>query len=420
VFRGFRLSVLLLAGALVASAGAPASAQSDVVAPPPPPREGTVGPEQLRDFSLGGSNTQRTEPAEQAPPQQSAPATTPNRPTAAPPPERRAAPVATSPATERGDITQGAPAGGTRGSAPATTEAAPTTPLTLPPPTPAPSASFDFNTPSFGTPSSGSTVPAPPPPVTGKDGAPTWPWLLAFAAVVAGGLFLWSRRRAATDDELGGGALAFAGTAPTPLAPRPEPQPAAPHAAAPAAQPQPAPVPSHPKGVGIVSTRLRPWLDLEVHVATAALTDEELQLHLQLVVANSGSVPARQVGVEVVALNAGPEQDRELATFFARPDPQPQAAEIIAPLDQAVLQTVVRMPRTAFREYAAGEGRVLVPLVALNVVYRAGNSTGRTSRAFLIGRGAAEGEKLGPLRTDPGPREFRGVVARPLPGGIRR
>jgi hypothetical protein len=172
--------------------------------------------------------------------------------------------------------------------------------------------------------------------------------------------------------------------------------------------------------VGIVSTRLRPWLDLEVHVAAAALTEEELQLHLQLVVANSGSVPARQVGVEVVALNAGPEQDSDLATFFARPDPQPQAAEMIAPLDQAVLQTVVRMPRAAFREYAAGEGRVLVPLVALNVVYRAGTGTGRTSRAFLIGRGAAESEKLGPLRTDPGPREFRGVVARPLPGGVRR
>ena len=244
-----------------------------------------------------------------------------------------------------------------------------------------------------------------------------WPWLLAFAVVIAGGLFLWSRRRAAADDELANGALAFAGAAPPPPAPRPEPQAAAPR---PAAQPVPAPVPSHPKGVGIVSTRLRPWLDLEVHVAAAALTEEELQLHLQLVVANSGSVPARQVGVEVVPLNAGPEQDRELATFFARPDPQPQAAEMIAPLDQAVLQAAVRMPRTAFREYAAGEGRVLVPLVALNVVYRAGNSMGRTSRAYLIGRGAAESEKLGPLRTDPGPRELRGVVARALPGGVRR
>jgi MYXO-CTERM domain-containing protein len=415
VFRGFRLPVLLLAGALIASAEVPASAQSNVVVPPPPPREGTVGPEQLRDFSLGGSNTQRAEPPEQSAPAPSASAPTPDRPPAAPSTERRTATPGTNSAAGRTTVAERAPDSGASAPAPST-GAAPTTSLALPPPTPAPAASFDFNSPGLGSPPAGSTVPALPPPVTEEDGAPTWPWLLAFAAVVAGGLFLWSRRRAATEDQLEGGALAFAGAAPTPS----EPQPAAPRAGPPAAQPAPAPVPSHPKGVGIVSTRLRPWLDLEVHVATAALTEEELQLHLQLVVANSGSVPARQVGVEVVPLNAGPEQERELATFFARPDPQPQAAEMIAPLDRAVLQTLVRMPRSAFREYAAGEGRVLVPLVALNVVYRAGNSTGRTSAAYLIGRGTANSEKLGPLRTDPGPREFRGVIARPLTGGIRR
>ncbi|WP_294171641.1 hypothetical protein [uncultured Sphingomonas sp.] len=411
------MPVLLLVGALVASAEAPASAQSNVVAPPPPPREGTVGPEQLRDFSLGGSNTQRTEPAEQPPPQQSAPVTSPDRPAVA---RRTPTPVTNSP-TEREGVAERAPAGSApaSGSAPATA-AAPTTSLALPPPTPAPSASFDFNSPGFGTPPSGPAVPALPPPVSEENGASMWPWLLAFAVVIAGGLFLWSRRRTGSDGQLEDGALAFAGAAPAPPAPRPEPRPAAPRAAAPSAQPAPALALSHPKGVGIVSTRLRPWLDLEVQVAAAALTEEELQLHLQLVVANSGSVPARQVGVEVLPLNAGPDQDRELATFFARPDPQPQAAEMIAPLDQAVLQTVVRMPRTAFREYAAGEGRVLVPLVALNVVYRAGNSMGRTSRAYLIGRGAADSEKLGPLRTDPGPREFRGMVARSLPGGVRR
>ena len=180
------------------------------------------------------------------------------------------------------------------------------------------------------------------------------------------------------------------------------------------------PVASHPKGVGIVSTRLRPWLDVDVAVTAAVLTEEELQLHLQLVVSNSGSTPARQIGLEVVALNAGAEQDRELATYFARPDPEPRAADMIAPLDQAVLSSVVRMPRAAFREYAAGDGRVLVPLVAVNASYRAGSSSGRTSAAFLIGRGSQDNEKLGPLRTDQGPRQFSGVIARPLKLGVRR
>jgi hypothetical protein len=169
-----------------------------------------------------------------------------------------------------------------------------------------------------------------------------------------------------------------------------------------------------------VSTRLRPWLDVDVAVTAAVLTEQELELHLQLVVSNSGSTPARQVGLEVVALSAGAEQDRELTTYFARSDPEPRAADMIAPLDQVVLQSVVRMPRAAFREYAAGGGRVLVPIVALNASYRAGSTTGRTSSAFLIGRGNQESDKLGPLRTDQGPRQFNGVIARPLNLGIRR
>lgn len=414
MLRGFRFSLPLLAGALLASAGTGASAQNSVVAPPPPPREDTVGPEQLRDFSLGGSNTQRAEQAQQPAPQPSTtpppaarPAPAPERSTAAP---RQAAP---GPATtvQRPAVEASLPPASSTGTASAP-------PLTLPPATPAPSASFDFNSPAFGTPV------APTPVGSGADaaatdgsGMPMWPWLLAFAAVIGGALFLWNRRRSEGED-FGGGNLAFAGGAPPPPAPRASASP--PPVPAPAPQPAPAPAPSHPKGVAIVSTRLRPWLDVDLHVAAAVLTDEELQLHLQIPLTNSGSVPARQVGVEVVALNAGEGQDREVATFFARPDPAPQAAEMIAPLEHSVLQTVVRMPRTAFREYAVGDGRVVVPLVALNVAYRAGGNTGRTSRAFLIGRGSAESEKLGPLRTEGGAREFRGVAARALPDGVRR
>jgi hypothetical protein len=159
---------------------------------------------------------------------------------------------------------------------------------------------------------------------------------------------------------------------------------------------------------------------VEVSVAAAILTEEELQLHLHLAVANSGSTPARQVGVEVVSMNAGPDQEAELKAYFERPDGDPRAAEMIAPLDQVVLQTMVRMPRDSFREYAAGEGRVIVPVIALNVTYRAGSSMGRTCTALLVGRANSNSDKLGPLRTDQGPREYRGIVARPLGVGFRR
>ena len=432
--RGSRISALLLAGALLASAGSGALAQSNVVAPPPPPSEGTVGPEQLRDFSLGGPKQEQAAPE----PQQQVPAVTVPAPEAAE--QRPAAPaasdaapvrtVSSSPVESGGIVSQPAAAGPAQGQAGAG-NAANVAQMSdgLPPATPAPVSPFNFGSPSLPSPSGIDTAPL----TAAKSAAPLWPWILALLAVIAGGLFLLQRRRAghATPD---GAALAFAGGTPAPAprhdpAPRPVPSPRpmpAPPVAAPRPAPAPAPVPAaspvpgHPKGVAIVSTRLRPWLDVDLSITSTVLTEEELQLHLQIVVVNNGSTPARQVGLEVVAMNAGPEQERELSTYFGRPDPDPRAAEMIAPLDQAVLQTVVRMPRAAFREYSAGGGRVLVPLVALNASYRAGSSTGRTSAAFLIGRGNSESEKLGPLRTDQGPRQFSGVIARPMNLGVRR
>ena len=433
--RGSRISTLLLAATLLASAGSGAFAQSNAVVPPPPPQEGTVGPEQLRDFSLGGQKEEQAQPGPQvSSPQQQAPVgpsavapMTERQPVApaigqsTPTQAAQSRPVANTGSTP---IAQ-APGAQVGTSATAAEAAAEQISDGLPPATPAPVSSFDFGSSSLPSVPGVDTAPLT---ATG-DGAPLWPWLLALVAAIAGGLFLLQRRRSAGQAKLDGRALAFAGGSPAPVphpvpAPRPVPPP-------PAAAPRPAPVPapaappaapvaSHPKGVGIVSTRLRPWLDIDVAITAAVLTEEDLQLHLQLIVSNSGSTPARQVGVEVVALNAGAEQERELAEYFGRPDPDPRAADMIAPLDQVVLQSVVRMPRSAFREYAAGGGRVLVPIVALNASYRAGSNAGRTSMSFLIGRGSSESEKLGPLRTDQGSRQFSGVIARPINLGVRR
>lgn len=440
VIRASRLSALLLAGALAASAAGPAPAQSNVVAPPPPPRSDTVGSEELRNFSLGG-NQQRSE--QPAPPLQQ-PTTRQPAPAPAPAPSEREAPapVRQAPSAATTSRTTAVPTPSERTAAPAPLAPAGTSAPgsqvsePLPPPTPAPSAPIDFGAGSGVPPITGSSVDSAPL-TSSSSGMGYWPWLAAGLALVAGLLFfLFQRRRAEPEPAFDGGGLAFAGGPPPPApepraqpVPRAAPVPAPPpvtrppeEAAVPPAAPAPAaaPVPANPKGVGIVSTRLRPWLDLDVAVTSAVLTEEALELHLQLAAVNSGSTPARQVGIEVVALNAGPEQERELAAYFERPDPDPQAAEMIPPLDQVLLQTVVRMPRDMFREYAAGEGRVLVPLIAVNAAYRAGTGTGRTSAAFMIGRGNAESEKLGPLRTDLGPRQMSGIVARRIAGGIRR
>ena len=382
-----------------------AAAQNNVVAPPPPPREGTIGPEQLRDFSLGG---QRERPAGPAPvvPQPTArePAATAPAPAA-----NTARPTASQPSPPASRVTVGLP--------PATA--------------PTDRSGFDFTPgpavrpdPALRTDQSGPipTPAAPPPRTTSNpipgDWAAWWPWLLALLAVAAAAIFV-VRRRAAADP----GRLAFADIvlAPETSAPRVTPPalvPALAPALAPAPISAPAPVPSA-AGVGIVSSRLRAWLELEVSVRSAALTADDLELHLDLLITNSGSAAARDIAIEALVLNAGSEQDRELATFFARPDPTTFAADGIGPFGQLPLQPVVRMPRAAFREYQIAGEPSLVPVLALNIGYRAGSAAGRTSLAFLVGRPARGSDKLAPFRTA---AEQQGLAAnlRRLDQSVRR
>lgn len=171
---------------------------------------------------------------------------------------------------------------------------------------------------------------------------------------------------------------------------------------------------------GIVSTRLRPWVDLEFAPVRAVLSDDEAVIEFDLLAVNSGSVPARDVVIEGVILNAGAEQDKELATFFARPQASAEGIEVIPPLGRVPLRSQVRLPRGAIREYAAEDRRLFVPVVAFNAAYRWSGGTGRTSASFLVGLGQPGADKLGPLRVDQGPREWRGLAAKLLSPGERR
>jgi len=414
----------LILSLLLGLSGSAAAAQS-VVAPPPPPRPDTVGPEQLRDFSLGGNRQGAEQP----------PATTPTRPapaaTATLPPARREpapsarTPGAVQPAPERPQPRPSAPA----------TRPADTVTVGLPGATPeAPAGQPPAGTglPSFGFPSAATpapvtTLPAPLPSVASTvpaeqtdDGGWTSSLLPLLALLVAlgGGLLWWLRRARTEADEESYGQLAFAG-APSQAPPASPPPPPAPRLspAPPVAAPQPAPKPA---SVGVVSSRLRAWLDLDIGVRVAAMTETELQLEVDILLTNSGSAPAREIAVEALLLNAGPEQDADIARFFARPEPPEQSPDVVAPMGQLALSATLKMPRASFVEYAAGSGKVMVPVVALSAGYRAGSNRGRTSAAFLVGRGDPGAERLGPLPTDQGAKGFARLAARRLPGGERR
>lgn len=152
----------------------------------------------------------------------------------------------------------------------------------------------------------------------------------------------------------------------------------------------------------------------------AAVTPEELQLQVDILLTNSGSAPAREIAVEAIVLNAGPDQGAEIARFYARPDADGQAPDVVPPMGQLALSATLKLPRSAFREYAAGETTVVVPVVALNAGYKAGPTRGRTSAAFLVGRSGTSAEKLGPLPTNQGAKGFAKLAARRLPESVRR
>jgi hypothetical protein len=230
-----------------------------------------------------------------------------------------------------------------------------------------------------------------------------WPWLLAALALGAGGAFLFWRNR--SREVFAGGPQLDAFVAPEPAAPpRAAPPPKAPPAAAPS---------------GIVSTRLRPWIDLVFQPGRCIIEDDRVTLEFELGLQNSGNAPARGVLVEASLLNAGPYQDQEVGDFYGAPVGEGERIAIIPPLKTVMVKTRVSAPLANVQLIEIGGRRVFVPLIAFNTLYGWSNGDGQTSASYLLGRDG-KGEKMGPFRLDLGPRVFRNVGARQLPIAVRK
>ncbi|NJC05166.1 hypothetical protein GGQ97_000959 [Sphingomonas kaistensis] len=431
---------ILLAG-LVLGFPAPLAAQTstapaNVVVPAPPPREGTVGPEQLRDFALPGTREPSAPAAEQPRP---APAPAQRTP---PPPVSRTTPQA----TERSEP---------QTSRPATQDEAPTRAAE---PRPAPAATA----PTVGqAPVSLAPVPLPvpaaetgealPPITITQSGTQTssmlpgwWPWLLvAILGGVGLALVRRQRRRPAlagyAEDEFERVAAEPVQPPPLPRAPAspPRPAPAPPPPAPPVAEApalpsglvttrlrgpetrQPAVVPPPPAG-GVISTRLRAWIDIDLTVREILFDGEEAVLRVDLIVVNAGSAAARDIGLEAVTTNGGENQAAELGDFFERPAATRAALAELGPLSDTMISHELRMPRAAIRAYEVQGKPMFVPVIAITAAYRIGSGEGRTGAAFLVGRTVPGSEKLAPLLLPPGPGRLLGLGVRRLDEAVRR
>jgi hypothetical protein len=382
----------------------------------PPPSAGTVGPSQLRDFSLDGTVTR---PADRS-------ATT------APPPTRSVQPDAASadPVTSRADpattvtrrataslpsqrdLAPAAPAGGTAGLAVGSDAVTP--------------AANSVETETARSPAFDQTDAAEPAPLSGNGGL-GWPWIAALLALVGGAGFLaWSRRtrRQRYGDP---GRMAFAGLVPDlgpepaaapPPVPRPRADPVPPRAPPkPPVQAAPKPEPKGSDDGLIVSKRLKPELTIQFQPDRAVVTDSDVMLQFDVVVANTGSAPARDVLVEAQMVCAHAGQDSEIAAFFKEPVGKGDRIAAIQPLGRISLKSSVRVPLAQLHSFEV-EGRTLfVPLVAFNILF-SGNA--QASASFLVGRGTDGDEKLAPFRLDLGPRIFRGLSARAHSMGLNQ
>jgi hypothetical protein len=406
-----------MAAAVALAVAAPAGAQStdapiDVTAAPPPSAE-TIGPSQLRDFNLQGTVTR---PADR-------PAATPSQPvdTATAQPRSGEAVPAEAAAPAPGRAMAQRPT-------PVSTNGGPSLPAGItgnePPITPS-------------LPHEVTTNPAPQPDATGSalaaspavsdSGSISWPWIAALLALIGGGAFLaWSRRdRSRRHGDPG--RMAFAGHAPdavepdfaSPLRPRADPVPSR---GGPAPGPRPDPVPpagtvpaSAPKPPSdgtIVSTKLKPQLNVEFVPDRVVITEKEVMLMFEIVIGNVGSAPARDVLVEGHLFTAHVGQDREIATFFQNPAASDDRMTLIAPLGSVSLKSVARLPLEEVHQFEAGGRKLFVPLIGFNILYRFGGTEGQASASFLVGRGSEGDEKLAPFRIDQGPKIFRGLSSR--------
>lgn len=381
--------VLVALSAVPGTAGAPALAQEA----PTPAQNELIGNPQLRDFSLNGTVT-RPAPApdevQSAPPQTS-------RPPAEQSPQSAARPSPPAPETAATPSRAERPA---RQQASRSESGSAT--VALPPPTPA----GRIATPPLGAGEALSSsdqpafVPSAPEPElqTSAGGLSMLPWLIAALAFAAAAAWYFLRQR--PRESFAGTGAVHAFDAPSPAPPPVRTRPPA------------APAPPKPVSTGIVSTRLRPWIEIEFSPQRAIVDEQKAAVAFELSVFNSGSVPARDVLLEASLFNGGPQQDQQIRLFFDNPVAKGDRIPLIPPRQKVSVNTAVFLSRDQVRPLLVEGRQLFVPMIAFNALYRWGGGEGQTSASYLVGKLTKNSEKLAPFRVDMGPRVFRNLAAR--------
>jgi len=264
---------------------------------------------------------------------------------------------------------------------------------------------------------SDTSAPAPQvePTLAAPESGRTMPiWLLpAVIIAVLAGLWALTRRRATSEPV----------AEPDPVEIVPEPvAPAIPALVAPAPVAAQAPEPAAPSFlVPTPPAAPRARLVVELRPLRAGLNLLSAVVECELVVTNTGDAPAEGIRTGVTLLTAHNALDTDLAALTAAPIGRPTTPPFaLAPGETRTVRAIAASPRDAIQTMTAANRPMFVPIVSVNLLYRAGDTGAQTTRAWAVGIERVDSAKLAPFWFDAPPKMYDAVAARPHAAAFER
>ncbi|MES3109363.1 hypothetical protein [Sphingomonas aurantiaca] len=158
----------------------------------------------------------------------------------------------------------------------------------------------------------------------------------------------------------------------------------------------------------------RARLTCDLRPLRAGLNMLSATVECELVVTNTGTVPATAIRTGVALLTAHAGQDTDLAQFNASPVSRPAAPPFaLAPGETRTIRAVVAIAREAIQTMTAANRPMFVPVVATNILYATAGDDAQTARAWVIGIERVDSAKLAPFWLDGPAKMHTSVAARP-------
>lgn len=240
------------------------------------------------------------------------------------------------------------------------------------------------------------------------DSGRTMPiWVLpAVIVFVLAGLWALTRRRREPAEPV---------AEPEVIEPTPEP---APVAVAPVAVAPVVAAPAAPQFLErAVPLAPRARLAVEMRPLRAGLNLLSAVADCELVVTNTGDVPAEGIRLQVTLLTAHAGLDADLAALTAAPIGRPTTPPFtLAPGESRTVKAIAATPRDAIRTMTAANRPMFVPIVSVNLLY----PDGQTTRAWAIGVERVDSAKLAPFWLDAAPKMYADIGARPHAAAFER